>query len=1736
MLKKTFLIFLCLFFVCNSGQLEFGQETDTAQHYILLLDATGSFTRNIGTKEYFSFAREMITNNSITQKGFLPYRPNQDIVSIVFFHFPIHQQSRKIIGKGIHTSGRLALIQGGINRRRSDLENFVENKREDFKKLAVSPIGLVEVTVLPFLNRYIKSLRTEFNRRIDKIYVISLSDEQYVYEEAGLTSVLRSFAYDSHKNYYSELRDYMQQNFESLVKIEYIEKQVPSISGGTSRVYFHYYQVKPRIMGVELKLTNKVALDRIARKSPGSQKSTMFWNGLNDVCLDNRTEYPAWVEWALAPSTDNGQWIWHRCDAEIQSTDDEQKVLSAGCRSLCSDNPQEPKPVVRIIKKETLWSTSEDVKRFKQEIWYRGVVDINNKNDSYSYPFNYRCYLAPQKVEYTSNEVSDIGESKVPDYYEYNMAWYNPLNLRGLIPFLGSWVKKSEITDDLLKKKVEDEKFCLLVKGYINKEKFSTPFKDYCDAFKDKTITELPAEVLSETSKIHANNSENWAKWGTFFFYAFLIASIFFVNRYIVRPVEIRFNIDGATKHNNTIPVDFSNPRTDKEVLAVFALENIIYTFHPLKKNPTLKLFFDIQWEFASGHNVELDADNLLEILNIEKASEHKLQKSQAAQTGNLYYVTIPDVHFKQKFNIMLNLAAIKDLDTPHIGDTDIDFSFTLKLPQVIGTGGKELPISSIKSGIKEYKKVWKYDITLKFKPETREKEILFKPEQNIFTTGAPTAPNDPAAVKQEDYALDFTSKKSMAKLFHIEIKNPNTHQFSYGVDGKFSIKVRETGKAVPNIFYLSENPVHTTKQEVFREIPIRLKKPNTQKDLSLYIDFDEFPNLVYYSNYTISCYFDDKIFKALNLRINRSKEETEALVQLIDEDQPVPLNTPDNKKITQNITIDNWLLAHQGSKDLIPVKLKIPGDGKPEKGIKEVGETKLFDLVLKNNCNTKTGFYNWEIKNVTVIGNNRIKFDEKAVNLVPDKNSGRIEDSKDSIEEIEFCLDYTKVRDLCSYHFDFILKFTLCIHLFPQGKPKDKSPTTEADVLLKQMDFTITFDCFHDVKDNYLVIDFGTSAICAFFHTQYLDSSGSNYFQIPFESPPDSIPSEEHLLPSIVNLRNTAKGNEIIRKNDDEATKLAEAGSEHFIDLPALNDIFGLCPDSVLNSIKLLIVQGIKVIPIPEKIDFGFEKRDFLYINEDGKPKKGYPSLSSVLKSCYEHLLKSYIEKGDQQSNSTGKNQSNKSREEDSRRYRKLVLTHPNVYNNSHISFLKEHVFREVFQEPGRAYFENITLESESNCVLYYYLLKRTGPDYLAKQNEKDVPGEENVLIIDIGAGTLDISYARVKWKKEMEVVTPADIEVIKRDGIAMAGDALDKAIALQVHDLLKGFNEFEDFKYTNQIASMDDRGLDSKRKLDLKKIMFAFKITHILAFKKDMSARDEDEIVDICLGDNSEKAGLGEIVVESLENTINQGQSITVKLINRYGKLYLGMKKKEWLSMPYLQRFKQLLIDKLKAFTTQLTIPSDLNIVLSGRTSLWPDVRKAVTNVFDKNKNIEIADDIWPQDAYKKAIELKRSVILGAIQKATTWKQVAFKETSISGVEALRYQKGTDGFNPKSWEIKTFNQNSPIHVNLANSSYFELGIKTSLDFVPLIGADGYKRDHYCERDKKVEITLEKMTDGKSYNFYVKTDKFKKGKGTRLRQVLSHETAFLRTKSRYWPVHEVQLWEIPPEQFNENT
>ena len=117
----------------------------------------------------------------------------------------------------------------------------------------------------------------------------------------------------------------------------------------------------------------------------------------------------------------------------------------------------------------------------------------------------------------------------------------------------------------------------------------------------------------------------------------------------------------------------------------------------------------------------------------------------------------------------------------------------------------------------------------------------------------------------------------------------------------------------------------------------------------------------------------------------------------------------------------------------------------------------------------------------------------------------------------------------------------------------------------------------------------------------------------------------------------------------------------------------------------------------------------------------------------------------------------------------KKLILTYPSTYTIEQRNNLKELVLKEFknLQE------QNLDFVAESDAVLAQYLYsKRTSVGGNPLQNG------EQILIYDMGAGTLDISYVRIKIENEGEKnqITKAIVE--KRIGIPVAGNYLDYCI----------------------------------------------------------------------------------------------------------------------------------------------------------------------------------------------------------------------------------------------------------------------------------------------------------------------------------------------------------------------
>lgn len=109
----------------------------------------------------------------------------------------------------------------------------------------------------------------------------------------------------------------------------------------------------------------------------------------------------------------------------------------------------------------------------------------------------------------------------------------------------------------------------------------------------------------------------------------------------------------------------------------------------------------------------------------------------------------------------------------------------------------------------------------------------------------------------------------------------------------------------------------------------------------------------------------------------------------------------------------------------------------------------------------------------------------------------------------------------------------------------------------------------------------------------------------------------------------------------------------------------------------------------------------------------------------------------------------------------RKLIITYPNTYTPQSLDWLRNMIISSgIFKNlSGR----NLHFIPESDSVVAYYINKS-----MERENNK---ATENVVIYDMGAGTLDLSYVKIFVEQENEKLIKKSI-IEKRIGIPIAGE----------------------------------------------------------------------------------------------------------------------------------------------------------------------------------------------------------------------------------------------------------------------------------------------------------------------------------------------------------------------------
>lgn len=128
-----------------------------------------------------------------------------------------------------------------------------------------------------------------------------------------------------------------------------------------------------------------------------------------------------------------------------------------------------------------------------------------------------------------------------------------------------------------------------------------------------------------------------------------------------------------------------------------------------------------------------------------------------------------------------------------------------------------------------------------------------------------------------------------------------------------------------------------------------------------------------------------------------------------------------------------------------------------------------------------------------------------------------------------------------------------------------------------------------------------------------------------------------------------------------------------------------------------------------------------------------------------------------------------------------KIVLSVPNTYTPHHIEFIRNVVKAEVPSLRS----DYIWFVSESDAIAYYYI--RNWRTFNENRDEEYEGQTEHILVYDMGAGTLDVTYLTI------EHLTTGDkkVSLSSKMGLNKAGNYLDYVLASALVDLYPKFNE---------------------------------------------------------------------------------------------------------------------------------------------------------------------------------------------------------------------------------------------------------------------------------------------------------------------------------------------------------
>jgi len=313
-----------------------------------------------------------------------------------------------------------------------------------------------------------------------------------------------------------------------------------------------------------------------------------------------------------------------------------------------------------------------------------------------------------------------------------------------------------------------------------------------------------------------------------------------------------------------------------------------------------------------------------------------------------------------------------------------------------------------------------------------------------------------------------------------------------------------------------------------------------------------------------------------------------------------------------------------------------------------------------------------------------------------------------------------------------------------------------------------VSFKINKDLGPDWLALDLGTSAIVAHFSDGTPNSKSELNLQkaldkhIDYENKEhkDAINKEKDIFEYGTNFLSSIS---LLREDKD---KIYSLYSNNYINnlvkiSPSKQEIMG-GRHKILPFLKSLI--GYESLP-----DYNNIYRDYKYKNSKGKVTKFSENpitIDDILGSTYSSVFRDFIEPSIKIKNNGSFD----------RELNKMILTVPNTFTPRHRDYIKKII--KTNEHTKTINDNNIIFISESDAVASYYVTNYVELNELRKTNEflnTENGKTENVLVYDMGAGTLDLTYFSIKHSSNNEKY----IDIIGKTGNTKAGNYLDYIIA---------------------------------------------------------------------------------------------------------------------------------------------------------------------------------------------------------------------------------------------------------------------------------------------------------------------------------------------------------------------